>query len=204
MPSPISSSIANLSAAETSARIAAASEIYRQGRAPADRAIFHWWQDTELCGLLLGPQPIVTVGLAVQRETFVRIRAANAAPALAEIPPDQDAEEFELHFADGVELDVLTSKDPAGQGAIARYLARFGEGVQQVEFLCLDVDRATLILRHRFDLTPIYPQSRPGAAGSTINFFLVPVADAAVESSKVLIELYELPGAPTATPGTRH
>ncbi len=63
---------------------------------------------------------------------------------------EQDAEEFELHFGDGIELDVLTSKEPAGQGAIARFLAKFGEGVQQVEFRCLDVDRAMAILRERF------------------------------------------------------
>ena len=134
----------------------------------------------------------------MQRETFARIRAANGSPALADVPPDQDAEEFELHFADGVELDVLTSKDPRGPGAIARYLARFGEGIQQVEFLCLDVERATLILRERFGIAPLYPQARPGAGRSTINFFLVPVPDAAAESRKVLIELYQLPVAPSS------
>lgn len=198
MANPISSAIANLSAPEISARIAAAAEVYRHGRAPADRAIFQWWQDTELSGLLLGPKPLVTVGLAVERATFERIHAANAAPVLAETPPDQDAEEFELHFAEGVELDVLTSKDPGGQGAIARYLAKFGEGVQQVEFLCLDVDRATLILHDRFEVTAVYPESRAGAGGSKINFFLMAVPDGSEGSSKILIELYELPSTPSS------
>jgi hypothetical protein len=198
MPADRTSAILNLSAPEASARLTAASEIYRHGRGLADRAVFSWWQDLELSRLLLGPKPHVTVGLAVQRETFTRIHAANGSPALADVPPDQDAEEFELHFADGVELDVLTSKGPRGQGAIARYLARFGEGIQQVEFLCLDVERATLILRQRFSIAPLYPQARPGAGSSTINFFLVPVPDAAAESRKVLIELYELPAAPGA------
>ena len=133
------------------------------------------------------------MGVAVRRETFARIRAANGQPALSDVPPEQDADEFELHFANGVELDVLTSKEPAGQGAIARFLAKFGEGIQQVEFQCLDVDRAMAILRERFSVAPIYPEARAGANGSKVNFVLAPVPDAVGENSKVLIELYELP-----------
>ncbi len=196
MAGNLTSAILNLSAPEASARLAAATEICRQGRALADPAVFPWWQDSELARLLLGPKPRATVGLAVQRETFARIRAASGSPTLADVPPDQDVEEFGLHFADGVELDVLTSKDPRGQGAIARYLVRFGEGIQQVEFFCLDVERASIILRERFGIAPLYPQARLGAGGSTINFFLVSIPDAATESRKVLIELYQLPAAP--------
>jgi hypothetical protein len=193
MANAISSAITNLSAAEKSARVAAASEIYRQGRAPADRAVFPWWNNAELSALLLSPNPIVTVGIAVRRETFTQIRATNGQPALAEVPPEQDTEEFELHFADGVELDVLTSKEPDGHGAIARFLAKFGEGVQQLEYRCLNVDRAMAILRERFGIAPIYPVARAGANGSKVNFILVPVPDAVGENAKVLIELYELP-----------
>jgi hypothetical protein len=189
----ISSAITNLSAAEKSTRLLAASEIYRQGRVAADRAASRWWEDVELAELLLNPKPIVTVGVAVHRETFARIRAANGQPALAIVPQEQDAEEFELHFGDGVELDVLTSREPAGQGAIARFLAKFGEGVQQVEFRCLNVDRAMAILRERFGVAPIYPEARAGANGSKVNFVLVAVPGASGESAKVLIELYELP-----------
>jgi tellurite resistance protein TerC len=202
MPNPISSAIANLSATDKTVRAAAASEIYRKGRGSADLAIFNWWQDTELSGLLLGPTPIVTVGVAVQRETFARIHKANAEPPLEHVPPDQDAEEFELHFADGVTLDVLTSKDPTGRGAIARFISRFGEGVQQVEFRCRNVDRAMSILRKRFDVAAIYPEARPGAGGSKVNFFLVPVRGAAGETAKVLIELYELHGTPPSAART--
>jgi hypothetical protein len=136
--------------------------------------------------LLGGRVPSVTVGLAVSRETFVKIRVANGSPRLAEVPPDQDAEEFELHFPDGVALDVLTSRAPGGTGALAKYLAKFGEGVQQVEFRCADVGRATQILKEKFEVKPIYPETRPGADGTRVNFFLVPSG-----SSKVLIELYE-------------
>lgn len=189
----LSSAIMSLSAAEKSTRMAAASEIYRHGRVAADRAVFRWWEDTELAELLLSPKPIVTVGVAVHRETFAKIRMANGQPALAIVPEEQDAEEFELHFADGVELDVLTSREPAGQGAISRFLAKFGEGVQQVEFRCSDVNRAMAIVRERFGAAPIYPEARPGANGSKVNFVLVPVPGTDAENAKVLIELYELP-----------
>jgi hypothetical protein len=189
----LSSAIINLAAAEKSARVTGASEIYRQGRALADAATFSWWADRELAELLLNPKPIVTVGVAVRRETFTRIRAANGQAELADVPQEQDAEEFELHFADGVELDVLTSKEPDGQGAIARFLEKFGEGVQQVEFRCLNVNRAMAILRERFRLGPIYPEPRAGANGSKVNFVLVAVPSSGIEKAKVLIELYELP-----------
>ena len=86
-----------------------------------------------------------------------------------------------------------TSRDPTGQGAIARFLAKFGEGVQQVEFRCLNVNRAMAIVRERFGAAPIYPEARAGANGSKVNFVLVPVPGAGAENAKVLIELYELP-----------
>jgi len=193
MAHAMSSAITNLSAAEKSTRMAAASEIYVQGRGLAERAVCRWWEDAELSELLLSPKPIVTVGVAVGRETFAKIRAANGQPGLAIVPQEQDAEEFELHFADGVELDVLTGREPGGQGAIARFLAKFGEGVQQVEFRCLNVDRAMAIVHERFGVTPIYPEARPGANDSKVNFVLVPVPGAAGKNARVLIELYELP-----------
>jgi hypothetical protein len=188
MSSPLSAAIAGLTSPDASVRIAAAAEIYRTGRRLADQAMFSWWRDAEL-SVLLGPEPVVTVGLAVERDTFAEIRAANDAPPLAQVPPDQDAEEFELHFPDGVSLDVLTTRAPGGQGAIARYLAKFREGIQQVEFRCAGVDRATAILRENFSVAPVYPQTRPGADGTRVNFFLV----SAPGSGKVLIELYEQP-----------
>ena len=193
MAHAMSSAITNLSATEKSARVVAASEIYRQGRALADRAASRWWEDAEFAELLLSPKPIVTVGVAVHGETFAKIRVANGQPALAAVPREQDAEEFELHFGEGVELDVLTSREPAGQGAIARFLARFGEGVQQVEFRCLDVNRAMAIVRERFGVAPIYPEARAGANGSKVNFVLLPVPGMGAENAKVLIEVYELP-----------
>ncbi len=150
MSSLLAQFIADLSSAEASKRLAAAGEIYRLGRAAAGSAISNWWAESELSGLLLGPHPAITVGLAVERDTFGRIRMANGTPRLAEVPADQDAEEFDLRFADGVFLDLLTTSEPGGSGAIAKYLAKFGEGVQQVEYRCTNVDRATQILKDKF------------------------------------------------------
>jgi len=187
MSSPVSAAIASLSSPEPTVRQTAAEEIYALGRAAAGSAISDWWTDNELATLLLDPKPDITVGVAVQRDTFGRIRIAHGTPKLAEIPADQDAEEFELHFANGVSLDILTTREPGGSGAIAKYLAKFGEGVQQVEFCCSNVERATELLKEKFRVAPVYPETRPGAAGTRINFFLVPSPD----GGKVLIELYE-------------
>ena len=191
MSSPLDQSIADLSSADDAKKLAAAGEVYRLGRATAGSAVAEWWAESELSTLLQGPSPDITVGLAVNRDTFGRIRIANGTPRLAQVPPDQDAEEFELHFAKGISLDILTAREPGGDGAIARYLVKFGEGIQQVEYRCTNVDRATQILKDKFKLAPIYPETRAGADGTRVNFFLVKSPD----GGKVLIELYELPPA---------
>ena len=188
MSSPLHTAIAGLCSGEVSIRESAAREIFAAGRASAEHAADSWRSDAELAGLLLGSKPEATVGLAVQRETFSKIRAAHGVSRLAEVPSDQDAEEF----SNGVSLDILTSRAPGGEGAIARYLGKFGEGVQQVEFRCSDVDRATEILKVKFGVAAVYPETRPGADGTRVNFFLMPVPG----SGKVLIELYESPGKP--------
>src|SRR5258708_15943081 len=160
MSSPFAPPMADLYAAEYSKRRAAASEIYRLGRATAGSAISDWWAESELSALLLAPNPNITGGLAVQRETFGRIRIANGTPGLAEVPPNQDAEEFELHFTEGISLDILTTREPGGSGAIAQYLAKFGEGIQHVEYRCADVDPATQILKDKFTVYPRDPATR--------------------------------------------
>ena len=187
MSSPLSAAIGDLSSSDPIMRVAAATEIYRRGRSVADRAVYKWWNNPEFADLL-GKDPDVTVGVAVRPGTFVRIRQANDFPRLARVPPDQDAEEFELHFPDKISLDVLTSRDPQGQGPIARFLAKFGEGVQQVEFRCTNVDRASAILQERFGVMPVYPATRSGANNTRVNFFLV----ASPGAGKVLIELYQV------------
>jgi hypothetical protein len=126
-------------------------------------------------------------------ETFDKIRAANSSPPLADTPPDQDILEFEIEFAGRFiptpRLDILTTKAPDGNGAIARFLEKFREGIQQVEIDVTDVDRATEILRSRFQVEPIYPATRSGANGTRVNFFLV----TSWNGAKVLVELVEAP-----------
>jgi hypothetical protein len=126
--------IEELASDDEFARTLAAEEIHRIGRTPALRVVKAWQANPHLGALLPDPELNVVVGLAVQPVTFAAIRTAFGNPALATAPPDQDALEFELQFTSGVALDILTSREPGGEGAIARFLAKFGEAVQQVEF----------------------------------------------------------------------
>ncbi|MGH9742968.1 MAG: hypothetical protein ACRD51_11530 [Candidatus Acidiferrum sp.] len=190
MENGLKNAIEGLSHAEPGKREAFASWIYVASKTLTLEAVENWWTNEELSKLLMAPNAEVTVGVAVQREAFARIRAANGIARLAEVPSDQDAEEFELHFKGGKSLDILTSRAPGGDGAIAKYLAKFGEGVQQVEFRCLDVDRATEILKAKFKIAAIYPEPRAGADGTRVNFFLLPLDG----GGKVLVELYEAAG----------
>jgi hypothetical protein len=185
---PLSTAIAGLGSSDIAARLAAATQLFYRGRSTADAAISAWWQIPAL-RLLLGSEPLVTVGIAVHRDTFERIHAANGAPPLAQMPPDQDAEEFEVHFPGQISLDVLTSREPTGRGTIASFLSKFGEGIQQVEFLCSNVDRATDLVRGTLGINPVYTETRDGANSSRINFFLIPTGS----TGKILIELYERP-----------
>jgi hypothetical protein len=186
-PDSLQNTLLELSSADPSVRMAAATEIYHLGRSLADHAVYPWWTDKELSNLLHGPNPQLTVGVAVGRELFAQIHEASGLSRLAEVPPDQDAQEFELHLPGGTSVDVLTTRDEHGSGAIAKYLRKFGEGIQQVEFRCTDVRRATEILQEQFNIKAIYPEPRAGADGASINFFLI----AAPDEGKILIELYE-------------
>jgi len=171
-------------------RESAATELYRRGCEAVQPILADWLSNAELKRSIVpgdSRSPELTVGLAVHPAKFERIRGAFGSPRLAKVPPDQDAMEFELHLSGGVRLDILTTREPSGTGAIARYLEKHGEGIQQIEIGAQDVDRATEILRTKFSLAPIYPATRPGADGTRVNFFLVP----APQAKKVLVELVE-------------
>jgi len=184
--------ISKLAGADAKEREKAAYGLFRLGCASAEPALRTWFADADFRGLAPGGNLLLTVGLAVRPETFEAIRGRFGQPQLAAVPPEQDVLEFELSFAHGVRLDVLTPRTATGEGAIAKFLARFGEGIQQVECDVRDVSRAVEILRERFQLEPIYPQIRPGANQTRVNFFLMPVA----EDRKLLIELVESPKKP--------
>lgn len=188
----IASLLLNLQDDNPSTRQNAAREIFHRGRQLAESAIASWLQDVDLRQSLRMDDegfPEMVVGVAVDASAFERIRAAAGMPHLTDVPPEQDAREFEVNFPQGVRLDILTSRDPGGTGAIARYLKKFGAGIQQIEILSLDVEQTTKILRTRFSLNPIYPAVQAGAGGTQMNFFLVPGA----RGSKVLIEIVQEP-----------
>ena len=190
--------IRNLADSDPAKRRAAASHLHLVGAALFFAGSREWFRDPEFRELVRPfsmaaagePTPEVTsfsIGIAVQPENFERIRAANGSPRLAEVPPDQDAMEFELRSGEHEEFDILTTRDPHGPGAIARYIKKFGEGIQQIEVNVTSVDRATEILRTRFGLASVYRETHAGADGTRVNFFLVPLA----EGKRVLIELVE-------------
>jgi hypothetical protein len=182
--------IVSLRGTDPANRSLAAAELFDRGVQSIRTVLDAWLAFPALSHLLerdAAAQKLkITVGIAVAPEAFERIHAANGSPPLANVPPDQDAREFELEFTGGVKLDILTTRDSAGQGAIARYLRKFGPGIQQVEIGVRSVDRAQVVLREQFKIEPIYPQTRAGADGTRVNFFLVPAG-----AKKVLIELVE-------------
>src|SRR6266853_1580114 len=187
---------------ETRAQIAL--RLFRFGTTRTLSWFDGWLKDGDFRGLVVQEQfvrpdgrnvsfPRLTIGIAVLPEIFGKIRTASGSPPLAEAPPDQDVLEFEIDFAGRFiptpRLDILTTKAPDGSGAIARFLKKIGEGIQQVEIDVTDVDRATEILRSRFQIEPIYPATRSGATGTRVNFFLV----TSWNGTKVLVELVEVP-----------
>jgi hypothetical protein len=192
--------IPHLADPEPSERVRFAERLYREASDRCLPLLNQWKTDPEFRGLLCTRNPpdtndtdaepaVIVAGIAVKPDQFEKIRAANDSPRLADVPPDQDAKEFELHFANHVALDILTSGDRASSGAIARFLEKFGEGIQQVEVYVRDVDRATEILRTKFNLKPVYPAPRAGAGGTRVNFLLAPTP----RGEKTLIELVEAP-----------
>jgi len=171
--------------------------IHREGVSLFTDTLKNWSAEPEFANLLRrvhsgserlnSPSEAIVVGIAVMPEIFDRIRSANGNAPLSSVPPQQDALEFELFLDVGVNIDVLTSREPEGSGAIARYLKKFGGGIQQVELYVRNVDRATEILRSRFSVVPIYNTTQIGAEGTRVNFFLVPASD----EKKLLVELVQ-------------
>jgi tellurite resistance protein TerC len=204
VPPPNAEYIQGLASPDPGQRAEVALGLSRQGAGKTLKWLPLWRTDAEFESLLVQEHvvrpegkdvwhPRITTGIAVMPEIFERIRAANGSPPLADAPSDQDVLEFELQFTEQerppVYLDILTTKEPNGDGAIARYLKKYGEGIQQLEIDVTDVDRATQILRTRFQLEPIYPTTRPGSNGTRVNFFLVDTRN----NQKVLVELVEQP-----------
>ena len=207
--------IDRLADSDPAQRLQVAQDLFSYGRGRTLNWLDEWSKEKDFETLIVRDQfmrpgvgsvsqPKLTIGIAVLPEVFERIRTAHGSPPLADAPSDQDVIEFELDLEGKldprVRLDILSTKAPGGNGAIARFLEKFGEGVQQVELDVTDVDRATQILRARFNLDPICPATRAGANGTRVNFFLVTTSN----SSKVLVELVEQPRRVHQSPFTSH
>src|SRR5215831_18772855 len=181
--------IRQLAQSDPTIRMQAAAEIFAEGVMRAEPIVRAWLADADVAACFVieaALMPQTTVGIATFPETFARIRTANASPDLAHVPPDIDAEEFELRLG-AVRLDVLTTRDPDGTGAIAKFLKKHGEEIQQIEWNVRNVERATALVREKIGITPVYPQARIGANQTRVNFFLVHAA-----GSNLLIELVEI------------
>jgi hypothetical protein len=191
-PGSIAEAIALLKEDNSRMRADGARELYVTGVAMCEPALDEWREDREFSELLVRAKHEfsswrMVVGIAVKPGTFQAIWKAFGEPKLAEVPPDQDAKEFEIHCVDGTELDILTSRNGDDNGPIGKFVAGRGEGIQQVEVYVLDVDRATAILHSRFGVVSIYPKARSGADGTRVNFFLAKGGG----GRKVLIELVQ-------------
>lgn len=199
--------ISKLAGSDAQEREIAAYALFRLGCASAEPVLREWLADREFRAIARGGKALLTIGLAVQPSTFEEIRARFGQPPLADVPADQDVLEFELGFAHGVRLDVITPRTSGAEGAIAKFLSRFGEGIQQIECDVQDVARATEILRQRFGVEPVYREVREGANHTLVNFFLVGVPPPQraqqpgasrnpAENRKLLIELVQAPKKP--------
>ena len=203
-PEPISDGMRGLAAADPAKRNRSAQTLFSEGLARTTNWLAEWMDNPDFHTLVVqdpfvtpdgkkGATPRITLGMALQPEAFEQIRAANGSPPMADAPSDQDVLEFELEFhrdaLPPLRLDILTTSAPHGGGAIARFLEKFGEGIQQIEIEVTDVDRATQILRGKFSIESIFSATRSGANGTRVNFFLVPAHD----GKKVLVELVEQP-----------
>lgn len=214
-PPPTAEDFRRLADQDPEQRAQAAQDFYSYGKTRTLNWLDEWSKDHDFRALIVQDQylrpdgktdswPKITVGIAVLPGAFEKIRIVNGSPPLADAPADQDVMEFELEFANSdmrhVHLDILTMKAPGGNGAIARFLEKFGEGMQQIEIDVTDVDRATEILRTRFKVEPIYPATRPGANGTRVNFFLT----TSWNKQKVLVELVEQPKGLHQSPTISH
>lgn len=171
----------DLAGPDPSRRVAARLHLYRAGCALVEDIFAAWRKDPEFAMLVAG-EPIV--GVAVPPDVFARIRQQLHMPPLASVPAELNTAEFEMH-GPGPRMDILTPVD--NEGAIQKFLDRFGPGIQQVELPVSSVEAAVKILSERFGLAPVYPQARDGADETRVNFFLVEKPG----GGKVLIELFE-------------
>lgn len=110
------------------------------------------------------------IGLAVQDldaaiEKWQKIFGAQLHSR--EINSEQGIEEAMLHFSDGSQIQLLASTD--SQSAIGKFLAKHGEGVQQLALEVTSLAQAMLQLE-KAQISSVYPAQKKGSNGTWINF----------------------------------
>lgn len=180
--------VSHLAYETSDVRELAAERLYDLGSAIAQEILEAWRKNEQLQRLVFGP-PVV--GVAVEPERFSAIRAAWGSPPLAQMPPDQDVEEFEIHVRHA-HLDILRPKRLSAdkESVLETFLRKHGEGIQQVELWTSDVDEATAVFKaqHDTDLKLVYSTPRQGANGTRVNFLLFPLRN----GRKALVELVQM------------
>ncbi|MDQ3383294.1 MAG: methylmalonyl-CoA epimerase [Actinomycetota bacterium] len=105
---------------------------------------------------------------------------------------DQGVREAMMAVGDepGPDAACIQLLAPTGpESVLARFLDRRGPGLQQLAYRVTDVDQVAVALRAR-GLRVLFEGSRPGTAGSRINFVHPE------DTGGVLIELVQPPGEP--------
>jgi len=95
----------------------------------------------------------------------------------------QGIEAITFHCGDGY-VELIQPTDP--EGAIARYMAKRGEGTHHIAYRVDDIDVVSQVLRER-GIELLYPTPRRGTAGAKVNFIHPKAAGG------VLVELIEPP-----------
>jgi methylmalonyl-CoA/ethylmalonyl-CoA epimerase len=102
-----------------------------------------------------------------------------------EVNEEQGVREVMLALGDsGSALQLLAPLRP--DSPIARFLDRFGEGIQQVAYGVHDIEAVSSALRER-GVRLLYDQPKRGTAGSRVNFIHPK------DAMGVLVELVEAP-----------
>ena len=95
---------------------------------------------------------------------------------------EQGVDEVMLALPDGKHLQLLGALSP--DSAVGKFLARSGQGLQQLAFTVTDIDAACAALEAA-GLRLVYPEPRVGTGGSRINFIHPK------DATGVLVELVE-------------
>ncbi len=182
----------NLGSPVPARRAAAFRRLYAAGERLARRAAERLGADPVLRRLILSREnPLEAVGVAVRPGAYRRIRALWAVERETPVPAARRTREFSIDVK-GRRLDVLT---PAGaDGPIAGFLAKHGEGIQQVELGVRDAGAAAERLGSLRDARLRGIGSRParGGGGKRVYFVLVDIS-AKTRKRRVLAELVQKP-----------